>query len=69
VSGPDRPSQSGSLIELTWRGDEPFELPTGERRAFLEDGDRVTFTAWAGDGDERVGFGSLDGTVRPARRP
>jgi fumarylacetoacetase len=63
LSGPDRRTQAGSLIERTWRGAGPLELPTGERRAFLEDGDTVTMTGWVGDGDARVGFGELTGTV------
>jgi fumarylacetoacetase len=63
LSGPDRRTQAGSLIERTWRGAEPFDLPTGERRAFLEDGDTVTIGAAAGDGTGRVGFGEVSGTV------
>jgi len=37
VSGPDRGSL-GCLLEITRRGAEPIELPTGESRRFLEDG-------------------------------
>jgi fumarylacetoacetase len=40
ISGPQR-DERGSLIELSWNGDEPIELPGGERRSFLEDGDEV----------------------------
>jgi fumarylacetoacetase len=40
ISGPQR-EQYGSLIELSSNGDEPIELPGGERRSFLEDGDEV----------------------------
>ncbi len=39
ISGPER-EQRGSLIELSWNGTEPVELPGG-RRSFLEDGDEV----------------------------
>ena len=42
VSGPTRESR-GCLLELTWRGEQPITLPTGETRAFLEDGDEVIF--------------------------
>ncbi len=41
ISG-NEPATYGSLIELTWRGTEPLELPGGEQRRFLEDGDEVT---------------------------
>ncbi len=67
VSGPDRGSE-GSLIELTRRGAEPLELPTGERRAFLDDGDAVTLRGVCrrADGSIALGFGDCVGTVLPA---
>jgi fumarylacetoacetase len=40
ISGPDRGSE-GSLIELTWNGQEPLKLGDGSERTFLEDGDEV----------------------------
>ncbi len=40
ISGPE-PGERGSLIELSWNGSEPIELPDGEPRSFLEDGDEV----------------------------
>jgi fumarylacetoacetase len=67
ISGPT-PDSYGSLLELTWRGAEPLDLPgdAGER-TFLEDGDRVVMTAWAEGDDHRVGFGEATGRVLPAR--
>jgi fumarylacetoacetase len=64
VSGPAR-SERGSLIELTWNGTEPLELPDGSTRTFLEDGDTVTISASVpGVGNE---LGEVTGTVSPAR--
>jgi fumarylacetoacetase len=40
ISGPER-EQRGCLLELSWGGQEPIELPGGERRSFLEDGDEL----------------------------
>jgi fumarylacetoacetase len=40
ISGPERGSE-GSLIELTWNGQEPLKLADGSERTFLEDGDEV----------------------------
>jgi len=66
VSGPE-PSQRGSLLELSWGGKEPLELPDG-KRTFLEDGDEVTLSAWApGPHGGRIGMGEVRGRVAPAR--
>ena len=40
ISGGERGSE-GSLIELTWNGQEPLTLADGSERTFLEDGDEV----------------------------
>lgn len=63
------PESAGSLIELTWRGAKPLTLPTGEKRAFLEDGDTVTLRGHCErPGLPRIGFGEVCGTILPARR-
>jgi fumarylacetoacetase len=54
VSGPSDDSR-GCLLEITRRGLDPIALPTGEQRAFLEDGDEVTFRGYC----ERPGFVSI----------
>ncbi len=67
ISGP-RPDERGSLIELSWSGETPIELPDGSRRTFLEDGDEVVITATApGSGGGVVSFGEVSGTVMPPR--
>jgi len=69
VSGPE-PDQWGSLLELTWGGSRPIELPDGTRRAFLEDGDEVVISAAARDASGRpVELGEVVGRVVPAREP
>ena len=40
ISGPGR-DERGSLLELSWNGEEPLELADGSTRTFLEDGDEV----------------------------
>jgi fumarylacetoacetase len=40
ISGPER-EQRGCMLELSWAGREPLELPDGAKRTFLEDGDEV----------------------------
>ncbi len=66
VSGP-MPDSYGSLLELAWKGTKPLELPGGERRVFLQDGDRVTMTGWCQGQGYRVGFGEVTGRILPAR--
>ncbi|MFE9256359.1 fumarylacetoacetase [Streptomyces sp. NPDC006879] len=65
VSGPEV-GQRGSLLELTWNGQDAIELTDG-KRTFLEDGDEVTLTAWApGPDGTRVGLGEVRGKITPA---
>lgn len=66
VSGPEKENR-GCMLELTWRGSEPIELPTGETRKFLEDGDELILRGHCdADGAARIGFGECRGTVWPA---
>jgi fumarylacetoacetase len=65
VSGPT-PDSLGCLLELTWRGSRPLTLPSGEQRAFLQDGDRLSLTGWCQGEGYRIGFGEVAGTVLPA---
>jgi fumarylacetoacetase len=66
ISGPTKESR-GCLLELTWRGAEPLELPSGENRKFLEDGDEVIMRGHCErDGAVRIGFGECRGEVLPA---
>ncbi len=67
VSGPEKTSW-GSLLELTARGSEPIELPGGEKRGFIEDGDEVIFRGFcAKPGYPRIGFGECRAVVLPAQ--
>jgi fumarylacetoacetase len=66
ISGPEK-HERGSMLELSWRGTEVVELPNGEERKFLADGDTVTMTGWCERDGVRVGFGEVTGTLLPAR--
>ncbi|HUP45814.1 MAG TPA: fumarylacetoacetase [Thermoanaerobaculia bacterium] len=67
VSGAEKESR-GCLLERTWRGTEPLELPTGETRTFLSDGDEVILRGWCErEGAVRIGFGECRGVVAAAR--
>ena len=54
----------GSLLEISRGGKRPLELPTGETRSFLEDGDELTLKGWCEGGEGvRIGFGECVGRV------
>ncbi|KKW91484.1 MULTISPECIES: fumarylacetoacetase [Sphingobium] len=58
----------GSLMELTEGGKVRISLPTGEERAFLEDGDELALKAVAkADGYVSIGFGECRAVIEPAR--
>ncbi len=66
VSGDTKESR-GCLLERAWRGTEPITLPSGESRAFLQDGDEVILRGFCErDGTRRIGFGECRGRVTPA---
>lgn len=66
VSGREK-NERGCLLELTWRGSEPIELPTGEVRRFLEDGDEIIMKGFCErDGFRRIGFGECRGKIIPS---
>lgn len=67
ISG-STPESYGSLLELTWKGSNPIELPSGATRTFLEDGDTVVLSAYAQGDGFRVGFGDASGRILPAHR-
>ncbi|HEY8024392.1 MAG TPA: fumarylacetoacetase [Burkholderiaceae bacterium] len=66
VSGP-APDSFGSLLELTWNGQKPLAITEGGERSFLFDGDEVTMTGWCQANGYRVGFGTVTGTILPAK--
>jgi fumarylacetoacetase len=69
LSGPTL-DQAAALIELTQGGKQPLQLPNGEARTWLEDGDTVVLRGWCEkQGAARIGFGECAGTVLAARDP
>jgi fumarylacetoacetase len=57
ISGPE-PEERGSLLELSWNGEEPIELADGSTRTFLEDGDEVVLRGEP--------LGEVRGRIEPA---
>jgi len=64
LSGPER-ENAGSMLELSEGGKTPIELPNGEMRTFLMDGDTIILKARAeAPGFVPIGFGDCSGTIR-----
>jgi fumarylacetoacetase len=65
ISGNDE-SAYGSMLELTWRGTKPIQMPDGSERKFINDYDTVIMKGYALKGDIKVGFGEVKAMVLPA---
>ena len=62
ISAPDE-NGYGSMLELTWRGEKPIQLSSGEERKFLQDGDTVIMKGYCQGDGYKVGFGEVTGKV------
>jgi fumarylacetoacetase len=60
------PGSLGCLLETSIGGKKPFNLMGGSKRTYLEDGDSVRITGFAGTRGDGVGFGECIGLVLPA---
>jgi fumarylacetoacetase len=67
MSGPTL-DQAAALVELTVGGKQALQLPNGEARTYLQDGDAIVLRGWCEKpGATRIGFGECWGTVLPAK--
>ena len=65
ISG-ENPSSFGSMMELTWRGQNPLQLKDGQERKFIEDHDTIIMRGFGEKNGVRVGFGEVSGKILPA---
>jgi fumarylacetoacetase len=65
ISGPT-PDSFGSLLEITWGGQRPIQLPGGQTRTFLEDGDTIVIQGYAENRQKRISFGEIRTTILPS---
>ncbi len=65
ISGPTKDSY-GSMLELTWRGQNPIKLNDGSERKFIDDGDTIIMRGYCANNKVRIGFGNCTGKVLPA---
>lgn len=62
ISGPKEDS-FGSMLELSWKGTKPIQMPDGTTRTFLQDGDTCIMRAYCEKDGIRVGFGEVSGKI------
>lgn len=66
ISGPE-PDSFGSMLELTWNGQNPIRLSDGSTRKFIEDGDTVVIRGYCEKAGVRIGFGECRGKIMTQR--
>ena len=66
ISGPT-PDSYGSMLEISWRGTKPVDMPDGTQRKFIQDGDTVIMRGHCENNGVRVGFGEVTGKLLPAK--
>lgn len=62
ISG-TKPSEHGSLLEMSEGGKKEVLLAGMDARKFLKDGDTITLRASCGEAGKRVGFGECAGRI------
>lgn len=67
ISG-TKPDSYGSMLELSWRGENPIRLKNGKTRSFLKDGDTLKLTGYCKKDGVRIGFGECTAQILPANK-
>jgi len=66
ISGPT-PDSYGSMLEITWGGKNPLQMPDGTERKFINDNDTVIMKGYAEKDGVRIGFGECSGKILPSK--
>ncbi len=65
ISGPTADSY-GSMLEISWQGKNPTQMPDGTERKFILDNDTVVMRGYCKKDGVRIGFGECSGKILPA---
>lgn len=65
ISGPT-PDSYGSMLEISWQGKNPIQMPDGTERKFILDNDTVVMKGYCEKDGVRIGFGECLGKILPA---
>lgn len=66
ISGPEE-GQYGSMLEISWKGTKPVQMPDGSERKFILDNDTVIMRGYSEKDGIRVGFGEVSAKLLPAK--
>lgn len=66
ISGPEK-GMYGSMLEISWKGTQPFKMSDGTERKFINDGDTVIMRGYTSNSGVRVGFGEVSTKVLPTK--
>ncbi len=64
ISG-STPDSYGSMLELTWRGENPIKMKDGSERKFINDNDTVIMRGYCEKDGTRIGFGQVSTELLP----
>ena len=65
ISGPT-PDSFGSMLELSWGGQNPIKMNDGSERKFINDNDTVIIRGYCQNDQIRIGFGEVSSKLLPA---
>ena len=68
ISGPT-PDSYGSMLELSWRGENPIKMKDGTERKFINDYDTVIMRGHCENDGTRIGFGEVRTQLLPVFSP
>ena len=64
ISG-STPDSYGSMLELTWRGENPLKMKDGTERKFINDNDTIIIRGYCENDGTRIGFGEVKTKLLP----
>jgi len=62
ISGPEEGSY-GSMLEISWKGTKPVQMPDGTERKFINNNDTVILKGYCEKDGLRIGFGEASGKI------
>jgi fumarylacetoacetase len=66
ISGPQEGSY-GSMLEISWKGTKPVDMPDGSQRKFINDNDTIIMKGYSEKDGLRIGFGQVSTKILPSK--